>query len=168
MNVLVTTGTRSDYNFHRLLRIIDSLCEKKVIYAKNLVVQSTDQDYIPKNYKLCQMMSNNEFKSVMSKADIVISHAGTGTVITALKMNKKLILFPRLKDYGEHIDNHQLQICQLFLEKGYVMVAKSEEELEYAIYEASDHRFNHFESNTGMFIEQLDKIIKKLFCGSGK
>lgn len=163
MKVLVTTGTAAEYNFHRLLKIIDSLCSRNVIDAKTLIVQSTDRDYTPKHYKLCHMMPNDEFQRVMAEADIVISHAGTGTVSAALKMGKRLILFPRLKKYGEHIDDHQLQICQLFTEKSYAMIAKDEEELEQAINQAAKYHFNHFESNTGAFIELLDSLIQGLF-----
>lgn len=162
MKILVTMGTAKEYNFRRLLAIIDSLCDKNVIDSKNLIVQSNDKGYVSKNYKILQTMPNDEFKEMMSAADIVISHAGTGTVMAALKLNKKLILFPRLKQYGEIIDDHQLQICQLVAKKNYAMVAKNEEELEKALRDIINYEFNFFESNTEMFIKQLDGIIKGL------
>lgn len=159
LKILVTTGASSEYNFFRLLKAIDSLCDKKIIDCENLIVQSTDQGYKPKNYKLCQMMPNDEFKTVMSNVDIVISHAGTGTIATALKMNKKLILFPRLKEYGELIDDHQLQICQLFADKGYVMLARNEEELKDCIINSNNFIPEIFVSNTDYFVNKLYEII---------
>lgn len=166
MKILVTMGTSKEYNFRRLLKIIDLLCDKNVIDSKKLVVQSNDEDYIPRNYEIMQTMPNEKFKDIMVSADLVISHAGTGTITTALKLNKKVIVFPRLREYGEHIDNHQLQICQLFEKKGYIMIAKNEKELECAIKDINNYTFNVFESNTDMFIEQLEKIIRKLFYES--
>lgn len=162
LKILVTMGTAKEYNFRRLLTIIDSLCDKNVIDSNNLIVQSNDKGYIPKHYKILQTMPNDKFKDIMSAADVVITHAGTGTVIAALKLNKKLILFPRLKQYGEMIDDHQLQICKLVAEKNYAMVAKNEEELENALRDIMNYEFNFFESNTEMFIKQLDNIIKGL------
>ena len=50
----------------------------------------------------------------MEKANIVITHGGTGAIIGAVKKGKKVIAVPRLAKYGEHVDDHQLQLIKQF------------------------------------------------------
>ena len=50
----------------------------------------------------------------MEKANIVITHGGTGAIIGAVKKGKKVIAVPRLAKYGEHVDDHQLQLIKKF------------------------------------------------------
>ncbi|MBE5940673.1 MAG: capsular biosynthesis protein CpsG [Lachnospiraceae bacterium] len=132
MNILVTTGTGAEYQFERLLNIIDELCEEKVINSQQLVVQSTDR-YKAKNYEIKDMMPQNEFDEIMKKADLIITHAGTGTVTKALKYSKKVIMFPRRAMYNEHMDDHQLDLCELFCNLNYAILATDKNELTEAI-----------------------------------
>lgn len=46
----------------------------------------------------------------------MITHGGTGAIIGAVKKGKKVIAVPRLVKYGEHVDNHQMQIIKQFSE----------------------------------------------------
>lgn len=157
--MLVTTGTAEEYNFARLLKIIDELCDEEIIDATNLLVQGDDRGYECRNYKVKKMIPNSEFLNIMGAADIVISHAGTGTVTNALKMHKKVILFPRLAKYGEHIDDHQIELCNIFQEKGYVLVATDKEELKHMISVINTYDFREFSSNSINFMDILIEII---------
>lgn len=57
-----------------------------------------------------------KFSQIMDKAEIVITHGGTGAIIGAVKKGKKVIAVPRLARYGEHVDDHQLQLVGQFKE----------------------------------------------------
>lgn len=152
-------GTAEEYNFVRLLKIIDELCDEKIIDATNLIVQGDESGYECINYKIKKMIPNTEFINIMSEADVIISHAGTGTVTTALKMHKKIILFPRLAKYGEHIDDHQLELCNIFQQKKYVLVATNKEELKKMISLIDRYDFSEFISNSENFTQKLIEII---------
>ena len=56
-------------------------------------------------------------QSKIKWADLIISHAGAGSIIDLLTSRKKFILFPRLREYNEAIDNHQLELCEAFSKK---------------------------------------------------
>lgn len=56
----------------------------------------------------------DEFSNEMEKANIVITHGGTGAIIGAVKKGKKVIAVPRRAKYGEHVDDHQLQLIKQF------------------------------------------------------
>ena len=60
----------------------------------------------------------------IDEADLVITHGGVGTIFSALKKNKKVIAIPRLEKYGEHINDHQIEICEELEKEGYILYYK--------------------------------------------
>ena len=114
--IFVCTGSR-EYQFNRLLREIDRLIEDGKI-EEEVVAQIGGSSYIPKNYKYKRFMNEVDFEKCQDKADIIISHGGTGAIIGALKKRKQLIAVPRLSKYGEHIDDHQTQIVSVLADQG--------------------------------------------------
>lgn len=69
----------------------------------------------------------------MGKADIVITHGGTGAIIGAVKKGKKVIAVPRLAKYGEHVDDHQLQLVKQFDDLNLICPCGDTNELAEAI-----------------------------------
>ena len=67
------------------------------------------------------MISQEDFSNYMQKADLIITHGGVGSIITALNHGKKVIAAPRLSKYGEHVNDHQLQIIKCFEQKNYIL-----------------------------------------------
>lgn len=82
--------------------------------------QIAKSTYIPQNYEYERFMSVDKFKEYQKEAGLIISHGGTGALIGALKMGKKVIATPRLAKYGEHIDDHQLQVVGVLESEGYL------------------------------------------------
>ena len=111
--ILISVGA-SEYKFDRFLKIIDELCEEKVMNGDEIIAQKGNTDYITQNYKSFSLIGREEFQKYMEDADIIITHAGTGCVVPPLKLGKKIIIFPRLEEYREHLDNHQLELCDVF------------------------------------------------------
>jgi beta-1,4-N-acetylglucosaminyltransferase len=58
---------------------------------------------------------------LMVDASAVVCHAGVGTVMTALGVGKTPVVVPRLCRFGEHVDDHQLQITEAFAGRGIVV-----------------------------------------------
>lgn len=100
--IFVCVGSR-EYQFNRLLREIDLLIDEGKI-TEEVFAQIGQSDYIPQNYSFKRFLSPDEFKKYQQEANIIISHAGTGALIGALKLGKKVIAVPRLAKYGEHMD----------------------------------------------------------------
>ncbi|MET0784464.1 MAG: glycosyltransferase [Leifsonia flava] len=63
-------------------------------------------------------VSAEDFERYAREADVVITHAGVGTVLGLLEMGISPIAVVRRKDRGEHVDNHQEQIARLMSELG--------------------------------------------------
>ncbi len=152
--ILVSTGT-SEYEFDRLFKILEKFCENGILNGKNLIVQLGNSKFQTNKFKCFSMLSNDEYNRLVDDSEFIISHAGTGSVVPALKKNKKIIVFPRLSEYNEHIDNHQLELANLFASKNYVLCAKNEKELEEAIKNIKNFKPNRYVSNN----EKINKII---------
>lgn len=154
--ILVTTGT-SEYRFTRLFDIINEFCKNGVLKGKDVIVQTGEDKYESKYFKSFSMISNEEFNKLVDQAEFIISHAGTGSVVPALKKNKKVIIFPRLHEFNEHIDNHQLELAELFLSKKYVMCAMNKKELCECIKKINAFTPNKFKSNN----LEMNNLIKE-------
>lgn len=116
--IFVCVGSR-DYQFNRLLKALDELvAEGKV--SDEIVAQTGLSEYEPKHYTWHRYLDQDVFKDYQQKADLVISHGGTGALVGALKMGKQVIAVPRLAQFGEHIDDHQTQVCGALAGEGYL------------------------------------------------
>lgn len=157
--IFITVGSQK-FQFNRLLEQIDLLIEKGVI-KEDVFAQTGASDYVPKNYKYQNFLTRDEFTKHMSECSYVITHAGTGAIITALKNDKKVIAIPRLSKYGEHVDDHQIQLIDEFKELNFIEPVYEIDELEQAIKDISKKKYNKYVSNTDRIIKDIEEFIKE-------
>lgn len=156
--IFITVGSQK-FQFNRLLEQIDLLIEKGVI-KEDVFAQTGASDYVPKNYKYQNFLTRDEFTKHMSECSFVITHAGTGAIITALKNDKKVIAIPRLSKYGEHVDDHQIQLIDEFKELNFIEPVYEIDELEQAIKDISKKKYNKYVSNTKTIIDDIKQYIE--------
>lgn len=159
--IFVTVGT-SDFQFNRLLKTIDELCEEKIINAEEIFAQIGCSDYLPINYKYTDTVTNEEHKQYIENSEFIITHSGTGSIISAIKLGKKVIAFPRCKEFGEHVDNHQLELVKAFLSRRYILSAKNKEELKECISSINKFIPCKYKSNNSNMIRIIDDYIMKV------
>lgn len=157
--ILVTVGSQK-FQFNRLLKKIDELIEKRIIKEK-VFAQVGVSDYKPKNYEYVDFMSQDEFNKKMDECDLLISHAGTGVIVNAVKKEKKVIATPRLAKFGEHVDDHQIQLIQQFDELNFIEPLYDIEELEEKLNIINEKKYKKYVSNTSEIIKSIDDFIKK-------
>lgn len=75
----------------------------------------------------------DEMKAYLQKADFVVCHGGTGSLITALQAGCKVIAVPRRRELGEHYDDHQAEITENLRKRGLIEVADNCEEFLAAV-----------------------------------
>lgn len=155
--IFVTVGSQK-FQFNRLLVEIDRLIEEKKI-NEEVFAQTGHSDYKPKNYKYKEFLDRDEFLRVMNKCDKVITHGGTGAIIAAVKQGKKVIAIPRLKKFGEHVDDHQLQIVHEFKKLNFITAVTNMDNLEKEIELMENYKFNTYFSNTDKVIESIESFI---------
>ena len=101
-----------------------------------------------------------EFDKLISECDLLITHGGVGSIITGLKNNKKVIAAARLKQYGEHTNDHQLQIIENFSNSGYILNLNDFDKLGDLIKSAKTFKPKKYKSNTNNFIKLIKKEIE--------
>lgn len=157
--IFVTLGSQK-FQFNRLLQAVDNLILQEII-DDVVFAQIGFSDYNPKYYHYKQFLDMEEFAHMEGSADIVITHGGTGTIIGAVKMGKKVIAIPRLKKYGEHVDDHQIQLIKQFEQMNIICPCYDMDELGNALQLIHLHTYNIYKSNTDKIIDSINKYILK-------
>lgn len=159
--IFVCTGTQV-YQFDRLLKKIDELVQEGKI-VDEIFAQTGASTYVPKYYSFKKFLSGDEFKEYQRKADLIISHGGTGALISALKLGKNIIAVPRLAKYGEHTDDHQLQIVEVLSEQGYIREVLDIDSLALVIFDALNNPINKKYDRESNVISIIESNIEKWF-----
>lgn len=158
--IFVILGSQKQ-QFNRLLEAIDKLIEEGVI-QEEVFAQIGTSDYFPKYYPFEPFLDNTLFEEKMSSASIVITHGGTGSIVQAVKKNKKVIAVPRLKIYGEHVDDHQKQIVEAFDNLDYVVACHHIENLGKIYQSLPDQVFKSFQSSNKKVLADIENYIDRL------
>lgn len=157
--IFITLGSQK-FQFNRLLKAVDSqVAEGKI--RDDIFAQVGDSDYVPMNYNYKDFLNRDEFIEWQCKADIVITHGGTGAIIGAVKKRKKVIAVPRLAKYGEHVDDHQLQLIEQFKDLNLIYECLDCDSIWKAIEIVKTMEFKEYISNTNRIIDNIDRYISK-------
>jgi len=124
--IFLTVGTQ--FPFDRLVKAVDRAAGTNG-FDEKIVAQIGESTYCPENFKATTSVEKAVFDKHFGEADSIISHAGMGTITMALDHRKPLLVMPRLKKYGEVVNDHQLAIAKKFERLGYLLVAYSAEDV---------------------------------------
>ena len=152
--ILVTLGTQ-DQKFYRLLDAI----EKSNIKDKIIVQAGGSADYKSDKMEIFKFIDMDKMKQLIKEADIVITHGGTGSIITPLEMGKKVIACPRLSKYKEHINDHQKEVTSVLKEEGCILEFNDGDNLDDLLNEIKSFKPKKYISNTDKFIKNLKELI---------
>jgi beta-1,4-N-acetylglucosaminyltransferase len=154
--ILVTVGV-NNHGFERLIRASDELAR---IMEEPFVIQYGKSSYVPV-YALhkFRFIKDQEMERFFTQARVIISHAAAGTILQALKQGKPLIIVPRLKQYGEALDDHQVELSTALNAQGRVIEVRdaSADTLMFAVQKAVTIKPMAF-SNSNL-IEYLKRIL---------
>lgn len=155
--IFVTLGSQK-FQFNRLLMELDKLVEEKKI-SNDIFAQIGYSDYKPKNYEFKEFLDREQFAEIMERCEIVITHGGTGAIVGAVKREKKVIAVPRLAKFGEHVDDHQLQIIDQFTNMNFIVGVKETNEIYEALEQLKTIEFKKYISNTENIIKSIENYL---------
>lgn len=89
--------------------------------------QTGTTEVVHRGRRLRQWLPATELQEAVRRADVVISHAGVGSALTALNAGKIPVLLPRRSEWGEHIDDHQAQAADVLAGKSLAVCADPDE-----------------------------------------
>ena len=162
--IFVTVGTH-EQPFDRLTKKINEIAKK--MPDERIIVQYGYSNYIP-NYCICKkMMDYDEMEEKYKKANIIITHGGPASFIKSLQYGKVPIVIPRMKEFNEHVNNHQLEFVKQIEKKEKNIIAIYDiNDLENAIKQykkTSEILLKNYKSNTQNFIDNLIKYMEKMY-----
>lgn len=123
--IFVTVGAQMP--FDRLIKTVDQWAREHG--RKDVFAQIGLTDYRPTNIQWTTFLSTEEFKQRYEAASVIVAHAGTGSIITALQLGKPILIMPRRASLRETRNDHQVATAEQFHRFDSVVVALDEKEL---------------------------------------
>ncbi len=151
--ILVTLGTQKQ----EFTRLLDAIENSNI--NDEIIVQAGHTKYDSQKMKILDFVSYEEMEKLVERADYIITHGGTGSIVEPLKKGKKIIACARMQKYGEHVDNHQEELVSIFSDQGYILELKDGESLDDVMEKAKTFTPNKYESNTEKFMNELKEEI---------
>ena len=158
--VFVAVGTQK-FQLNRLLKGIDDLIDQGQL-EEEVFAQIGHSDYVPRNYGYQDFLTKEDFQNYISNCDVLITHSGVATIIAGLKLRKSVVVVPRLARFGEHVDDHQLQIAQSFAEKNLLLMCEDPENLGETVERARTHSFAEYVSQRDLMVKTIREYLETI------
>lgn len=159
--IFVTVGSSSN-GFDRLIKMVDELKGEKRI-KERIVAQVGNGSYVPMNLEeYFRFVDWKRINELNKKATLIISHAGVGAIMTALRYKKPIICVPRLRVFSEHTDNHQLEIAETLRKQGKILVAMNKDDLLRCINIIKRGWRPKVSRKNNKVVEEITKFLNKL------
>jgi len=132
--VSVGNATQS---FKRLIEAVLRIAPRP---PQPVVIQHGNTGFIGTGCVAQPFMEMEAFGQIMAQAELLILHAGAGSIIHAVQTGKVPVVMPRLAQYDEIIDDHQLEFARALAQLGRIVVAEEPADLMDAIAEAQNRQ----------------------------
>ncbi len=118
--IFVTVGTHYQ-GFERLVKKMDEIA---CGLGEEVIMQIGNTKYTPSYAEWFPFLEDEEeFMKIMKTAEVVVAHGGAGTLLSVLSFGKPVVVVPRLRRYGEHTDDQQIELAEaLKASKGIAVV----------------------------------------------
>ena len=158
--IFVTVGTH-EQQFDRLVRGVDELKENGIL-TEPVFIQTGYSTYEPRHCECSPFVPFRQMKTLMTDADVVITHGGPSSFIEAMAMGKVPVVVPRRGDLNEHVNDHQVDFVRVVAERqGDIVPVYDVAELAPAIERARElSRGVEFKSHNAEFCDELSRLIE--------
>lgn len=158
--IFVAVGTQK-FPFNRLLSQLDILIETGKL-QEPVFAQIGHSGYTPKHYEAVPFLDKDAFDEQIAACDLLVTHSGVGSIMAAMKCKKPVVVVPRLAEYGEHVDDHQLEIALAFQQKNFVAVCTQINSLSDVILQAKETAFQTYHSQRDAVLDTIRSYLDTL------
>ena len=117
-------------SFSRLLNAIEKHVDS---LPKPILVQRGHTPFVSNNCKVVDFVNMDDFLQHVRDAELLILHAGAGSVLHSVRAGKRPILMPRSAKFDEIVNEHQRAFAKALHIEGKAIAVENEEELHLAI-----------------------------------
>jgi len=151
--IFIILGTEK-FQFNRLVKEIDDIKNEGLI-TDDVFFQLGSSTYKPSNCQWVDFLPFDQMVEKIKSSHMVIAHAGAGTTLLCLELDKHPIIVTRRKKYKEHIDDHQVPFAQMMEKLKYATVAYDVMELRKVFTDLTEKK----ESSVLVFKKDNSQII---------
>lgn len=123
--IFLTLGTQLP--FDRLVRALDGWCATRArddVFGQ--IADPGPDGYRPQHFDWVAHLAPEAYRARFAAADLIVAHAGMGSIITAMELGKPIVLMPRRADLGEHRNDHQMATAKRFAERPGIRVVQDD------------------------------------------
>lgn len=146
------------FQFERLIREMDRLVGDGIIQDE-VIAQIGVCHYEPKHLKWQRFMDKNEFDHNIAECDVLVTHAGEGCIMTGLLKGRKVIAVPRFARFGEHLNDHQLQIARAMEKQNCLINVEDISMLEEVFLHLDEYQLTPYETGKERIIQTICDFI---------
>lgn len=154
------------FPFDRFMKGVDRL-KSEGILKEDVFVQLGSCVFEPEHCSWERFISYGEMAARIKEASLVISHAGAGTTLLCLRLRKRPILVPRMKKFGEHVDDHQVFFAENFEASDRVDAVYEIDELETIVKKRLLENASMTETSIESVAEELTLYLNNLLDSWG-
>lgn len=157
--IFVTIGTQLPFN--RLIKAVDAWAENNP--SVKIFAQIGPDASVPRFMGHVEFVPPSQVAVLMNEAELIVSHAGMGSVLTALRYQRPILIMPRKASLGEHRNDHQMATARWLSDRPGVTVCWEEMDLAKLL----DNRHKQStgpqlsEFATGSLVEKLQAFIHR-------
>ena len=131
--IFITVGAQMP--FDRMIAIVDRWAGG---HEEECFAQIGQTDFTPENISYAESLAQSEYEERIKASRLIIAHAGMGSILTAMRYGKPVLIFPRRGDLKETRNDHQVATVRHFRDVAGVYVAETEEELVRQLEQLDD------------------------------
>ena len=113
--------------FDRMVRCVDDWAAAQG--RRDVVAQIGPTRWRPRSIEWTEFLSPTRFLEHVKRANVIVAHAGMGSILTALQFGKPIVIMPRRGDLAETRNDHQVATARRFADRPGIAVAMDETEL---------------------------------------
>ncbi len=157
--IFAAVGTQK-FPFNRLIKQLDGYAAGEMLQGEEIFAQTGTCTYNPNHMNYTENLAKSDFEEKIKSCSLLITHSGVGTIISGVRAGKPVIVVPRLKKYGEHVDDHQLDIAKAFSEMGLVIMCGEEDDLYELIKKSRSFKPSGYESGRSHALKVIRAFLK--------
>lgn len=165
--IFLTVGTQDP--FDRLVRAVDQWASERACGDRVFGQVAEGGGYLPSSFDWVPRLVPSAYTDRCRGAELIISHAGMGSIITAMRLGKPIVIMPRREHLGEQRNDHQWATARRFADRPGIFSAMTEVELAGILDDALSQGMTGIGGGLGSSAdEKLIRSIRSVILGEGR